>query len=216
MELRGQHEKLRQVIQKAFMTRGTGGSVGAGAGAGAGAASATMRSGRVDRDVNGADALSKVDSALMVFQSVDVLDMTPSSTVWNDTEAVRTSPLCSHCVDALSAIAGYNGGGVVILSFVRQAYKNQIDNVESAITMHLKERLGAAKSSEEMFRVFSQFNVLLTRPRVQKAIQQFQTTVRLRRRAVPCHRRAAPRFRMRCNAMRLDAMQLYGMLRGMT
>lgn len=51
-----------------------------------------------------------------------------------------------------------------------------IDTVESAIIVQLRERLEeSAGSAEDTFRVFTQFNSLLVRPRVQAAIEPFQT-----------------------------------------
>ena len=66
---------------------------------------------------------------------------------------------------------------VVGLLSCRQAYREQVDRVDSAIAGHLRDRLGAAQSGEDMFRIFSRFNVLLVRPKVQGAIQQFQSKV---------------------------------------
>lgn len=67
-----------------------------------------------------------------------------------------------------------------------QAYKDQVERVDSAIAGHLRDRLGAVQSGEDMFRLFSRFNVLLVRPRIQVAIQQFQSKVRPPARARQC------------------------------
>lgn len=57
----------------------------------------------------------------------------------------------------------------------QKAYDARIDRVESQITAKLRDRLGASKTSAEMFRVFSQFNALFFRPRIRGAIQEYQT-----------------------------------------
>ncbi|KAL8455832.1 hypothetical protein Emag_000406 [Eimeria magna] len=57
----------------------------------------------------------------------------------------------------------------------QKAYDTRIDRVESQITAKLRDRLGASKTSAEMFRVFSQFNALFFRPRIRGAIQEYQT-----------------------------------------
>ncbi|GAM24388.1 hypothetical protein SAMD00019534_075630 [Acytostelium subglobosum LB1] len=54
-------------------------------------------------------------------------------------------------------------------------YNNRIDRVESYITTKLRDRLATAKNANEMFRVFSKFNVLFFRPRIRAAIQEYQT-----------------------------------------
>lgn len=57
----------------------------------------------------------------------------------------------------------------------RKQYELKIDRVESQITAKLRDKLGSAKSANEMFRVFSKFNALFFRPRIRGAIQEYQT-----------------------------------------
>lgn len=57
----------------------------------------------------------------------------------------------------------------------KASYNLRIEKAETLITARLRDRLGAAKSPEEMYRIFSRFNLLFFRPRIQGAIQQFQT-----------------------------------------
>ncbi len=45
----------------------------------------------------------------------------------------------------------------------KKSYDAKIDIVESQITAKFRDRLGAAKSANEMFRVFSKFNPLFFR-----------------------------------------------------
>ena len=55
-----------------------------------------------------------------------------------------------------------------------KSYERKIDKVEKRIIDRLTDKLGAAKTADEMFRVFSKFNALFFRPRIRGAIQQFQ------------------------------------------
>eukprot|EP01155_Anaeramoeba_flamelloides_P010253 Anaeramoba_flamelloidesa325155_517.p1 GENE.a325155_517~~a325155_517.p1 ORF type:complete len:3661 (-),score=1024.13 a325155_517:18-11000(-) len=55
-----------------------------------------------------------------------------------------------------------------------EKYDEQINKVEALIINNLKERLEKVKSSNEMFKVFSKFNVLFFRPKIRVAIQQYQ------------------------------------------
>lgn len=59
----------------------------------------------------------------------------------------------------------------------RKQYTDKIDRVESQITNRLRDRLGAAKTGAEMFRVFSEFNPLFFRPRIRGAIQEYQAAL---------------------------------------
>lgn len=54
-------------------------------------------------------------------------------------------------------------------------YGDRIDKVESCITSRLRDQLGTAKSANEMFRIFSRYNVLFVRPRIKGAIREYQT-----------------------------------------
>lgn len=59
----------------------------------------------------------------------------------------------------------------------KKQYNDKIDRVESQMTNRLRDRLGAAKTGVEMFRVFSQFNPLFFRPRIRGAIQEYQASL---------------------------------------
>lgn len=74
-------------------------------------------------------------------------------------------------VDALDL----SRGGEQAWEAAQKAYDSRIDRVESQVTAKLRDRLGASKTSSEMFRVFSQFNALFFRPRIRGAIQEYQT-----------------------------------------
>lgn len=59
----------------------------------------------------------------------------------------------------------------------KRRYDKCIDHAESEITARLRDKLGAAKTATEMFRVFSRFNALFYRPRIRGAIQEYQTSL---------------------------------------
>jgi dynein heavy chain 1 len=64
--------------------------------------------------------------------------------------------------------------GRMMWESAKKQYDQKIDIVESLITARFRDRLGAAKSANEMFRVFSKFNPLFFRQRIQSAIQEYQ------------------------------------------
>ena len=65
--------------------------------------------------------------------------------------------------------------GQEMWEMAKKQYEQKIDRVESQITTKLRDRLGIAKSANEMFRVFAKFNALFIRPRIKVAIQEYQT-----------------------------------------
>lgn len=56
----------------------------------------------------------------------------------------------------------------------KRTYDLKIDKIESQITASLRTKLSSAKTANEMFKVFSIFNVLFSRPRIRGAIQEYQ------------------------------------------
>jgi dynein heavy chain 1 len=54
-------------------------------------------------------------------------------------------------------------------------YNERTARVENSIITRLRDRLGAAKNANEMFRVFSKFNALFVRPKIRGAIAEYQT-----------------------------------------
>lgn len=54
-------------------------------------------------------------------------------------------------------------------------YTERTSRVEDSIIARLRDRLGKAKTANEMFRVFEKFNALLVRPKVRGAIAAYQT-----------------------------------------
>ncbi|POS87247.1 cytoplasmic dynein-like protein 1 heavy chain 1 [Erysiphe pulchra] len=54
-------------------------------------------------------------------------------------------------------------------------YNERTSRVENSIIARLRDRLATAKTSNEMFRVFSKFNALFVRPKIRGAITEYQT-----------------------------------------
>lgn len=65
--------------------------------------------------------------------------------------------------------------GTRLFTQAETAYNERISRVENSIIARLRDRLAIAKSSNEMFRVFSQFNTLFVRPKIRGAISEYQT-----------------------------------------
>ncbi|ETB60571.1 dynein heavy chain-like protein [Plasmodium yoelii 17X] len=57
------------------------------------------------------------------------------------------------------------------------SYESKMNKVESQITFKLRDKLGGAKTSNEMFNVFSKFNPLFFRPKIKGAIQEYQNSL---------------------------------------
>ncbi|CAG8602976.1 14871_t:CDS:10, partial [Gigaspora rosea] len=64
--------------------------------------------------------------------------------------------------------------GTEIWMQAENAYNERISRVENQIIASLQDRLGTCKNANEMFRVFSKFNALFVRPKIQRAIQEYQ------------------------------------------
>lgn len=80
---------------------------------------------------------------------------------------VRTNP------DVLDISA--NGNALWMMNI--QQYEKRLEKVEEQITRILDERLGSAKSADEMFRIFSLFNPLFFRPAIRNAVNSFRATL---------------------------------------
>ena len=65
--------------------------------------------------------------------------------------------------------------GTAIWVQAEQQYSERTSRVEDSIIARLRDRLGKAKTANEMFRVFEKFNALLVRPKVRGAINAYQT-----------------------------------------
>eukprot|EP00755_Sulcionema_specki_P008991 Sspe_Gene.42439::Locus_20597_Transcript_1_1_Confidence_1.000_Length_6302::g.42439::m.42439/K10413/DYNC1H; dynein heavy chain 1, cytosolic len=68
--------------------------------------------------------------------------------------------------------------GRILWDRTMKAYEEKVEKVEQHITAKLRDRLSAAQTATEMFRVFSKFNPLTSsRPKIRSAIQQYQTNL---------------------------------------
>lgn len=66
-------------------------------------------------------------------------------------------------------------GGTQIWVQAESTYHERTSRVENSIIARLRDRLATAKTANEMFRVFSQFNALFVRPKIRGAISEYQT-----------------------------------------
>ena len=65
--------------------------------------------------------------------------------------------------------------GTQIWVQAESTYHERTSRVENTIIARLRDRLATAKTANEMFRVFSQFNALFVRPKIRGAISEYQT-----------------------------------------
>ena len=65
--------------------------------------------------------------------------------------------------------------GTQIWIQAENTYNERTSRVENSIIARLRDRLAIAKTSNEMFRVFSKFNALFVRPKIRGAIGEYQT-----------------------------------------
>ncbi|KAH7116213.1 dynein heavy chain, N-terminal region 1-domain-containing protein [Dendryphion nanum] len=65
--------------------------------------------------------------------------------------------------------------GTQLFEQAEQKYNERTSRVENSIIARLRDRLGTAKTANEMFRVFSKFNPLFVRPKIRGAISEYQT-----------------------------------------
>ena len=59
----------------------------------------------------------------------------------------------------------------------KKKYNLKIDRIEEEITTQMRDRLASAETTNEMFRTFSKFNALFSRPRIRGAIQEYQNQI---------------------------------------
>jgi dynein heavy chain 1 len=99
-----------------------------------------------------------------------VLNQTTRSGEINPLKEINEAYLIVKDIDYLNL----SKDGLEMWEAALKRYDSRIDRVESHITAKLRDRLATAKSANEMFRVFSKFNALFFRPRIQGAIQEYQ------------------------------------------
>lgn len=73
----------------------------------------------------------------------------------------------AHWLPTLSA------EGSEIWVAAENAYNERVARVENQIIARLRDRLGTARNANEMFRVFSKFNALFVRPKVDASLVKF-------------------------------------------
>jgi dynein heavy chain 1, cytosolic len=67
--------------------------------------------------------------------------------------------------------------GQDLWELTKRIYDNKIDRVESKITLALKDKLASTANANQMFKVFSFFQPLFTRPRIRGAIREYQKQI---------------------------------------
>jgi len=65
--------------------------------------------------------------------------------------------------------------GVELYQEAENHYNEEVSRVEDKVISIIKSRLEEAKNARDMFRVFSQFNPLLVRPKIKGAVNEYQT-----------------------------------------
>jgi dynein heavy chain 1, cytosolic len=99
--------------------------------------------------------------------NVQLTDSNSIEEVDNAYEAIKNA--CSNCMFDLSR------EGTEAWSNMVKLYEESIDRVEARIALRLRDQLGMAKNSNEMFRIFSLYNSLFVRPQIRGAIREYQT-----------------------------------------
>lgn len=72
-------------------------------------------------------------------------------------------------VDVLDVSAGQEAWNSAL-----EGYRSMSDRVEAQMVVNLRDSLGSATSSNEMFQIFSVFSALLMRPKIRSAVQEYQ------------------------------------------
>ncbi|KAJ8651627.1 hypothetical protein O0I10_012803 [Lichtheimia ornata] len=106
----------------------------------------------------------QVNSVMEEEESISISDI-------NAVEEVKLAYESVKNIDVLDVTPE----GTEIWVQAENAYNDRVSRVENQIIARLRDRLGTAKSANEMFRVFSKFNALFVRPKIRGAIQEYQT-----------------------------------------
>ncbi|KAI6101817.1 dynein heavy chain, N-terminal region 1-domain-containing protein [Pisolithus sp. B1] len=85
-------------------------------------------------------------------------------------EEVKEAYEVIKCIDVLDVLVE----GMEIWVAAENTYSEQAARVENQIIAWLHDRLGMARNTNEMFRVFSKFNALFVWPKIHGAIQEYQ------------------------------------------
>lgn len=107
---------------------------------------------------DGIDPLEEIADAYNILKNINALDISEGtySTTFFETYA--------NILD-----------GVYTWNKAEKEYNERTTRVENAIIAMLRDRLATAKTSNEMFRVFSKFNALFVRASIRGAIQEYQS-----------------------------------------
>lgn len=90
------------------------------------------------------------------------------------TTAVQDVVEAYDSVKATVNVLDISSEGNDIWTSAEKSYNDRVSRVENQIIATLRDRLGAAKNANEMFRVFGKFNSLFIRPKIRGAIQEYQ------------------------------------------
>jgi len=101
--------------------------------------------------------------------NVQLTDSNSIEEVDNAYEAIKNACSNSNYMFDLSR------EGTEAWSSMVKLYEESIDRVEARIALRLRDQLGMAKNSNEMFRIFSLYNSLFVRPQIRGAIREYQT-----------------------------------------
>ncbi|KAF2261353.1 hypothetical protein CC78DRAFT_619491 [Lojkania enalia] len=112
-------------------------------------------------------SLSSLSDGLQVKEAVIVEEI-------GDVDAVEE---VAQAYDVLKDVdvMDVSSEGTRLFEQAEQKYNERTSRVENSIIARLRDRLGTAKSANEMFRVFSKFNPLFVRPKIRGAISEYQT-----------------------------------------
>ncbi|KAJ3071427.1 hypothetical protein HDU98_005356 [Podochytrium sp. JEL0797] len=92
----------------------------------------------------------------------------------SDESAIQDVTAAYECVKQIDVLDTSPEGKQLWIDAISQ-YNDLISRVENQIIARLRDRLGAARTANEMFRVFSKFNDLFVHPKIRGAIQEYQT-----------------------------------------
>ena len=110
--------------------------------------------GGVGKEVGGMDMEEEVKEAYELIKTIDVLDASPGR---QETLSLAIEP-------------NIHTEGTEIWVTAENLYNERVARVENQIIARLRDRLGAARNANEMFRVFSKFNSLFVRPKVKAPV----------------------------------------------
>ena len=125
-------------------------------------------------------------SELSNFQAQHAKLIEVVSTVFAEEEAGAAATISSNAVQDINEayaiflsinVLDVSKEGTEAWKNARKTYDMKIDRIESQITSQLRDKMAAAASTSEMFRVFAKFNVLFARPRIRGAMQEYQKQI---------------------------------------